>query len=148
MKFSCAQFSPKLHWNIISTVGPGLRSQVSGGLQDPPETWLMVLMCLFWIFRASTNWWSSSGTTSSRPPRWVPLLYYHILMRWVSSLLMICSECLKLEVYNAVSSPRIVTMANQVLTINVTENVRKFSFLIQILSALFISCCIFSELKT
>ncbi|XP_026218248.1 stabilin-2 isoform X2 [Anabas testudineus] len=27
-----------------------------------------------------------------------------------------------LEVYNAVSSPRIVTMANQVLTINVTEN--------------------------
>lgn len=30
---------------------------------------------------------------------------------------------LKLEVYNAVSSPRIMTMANQVLTINVTENV-------------------------
>lgn len=34
-----------------------------------------------------------------------------------------CLSALKLEVYNAVSSPRIVTMANQVLTINVTENV-------------------------
>jgi len=30
---------------------------------------------------------------------------------------------LKLEVFNAMSSPRIVTKANQVLTINVTENV-------------------------
>lgn len=37
--------------------------------------------------------------------------------------MMIHCPGLKLEVYNAVSSPRIVTMANQVLTINVTENV-------------------------
>lgn len=35
---------------------------------------------------------------------------------------MVCVS-VKLEVYNAVSSPRIVTMANQVLTISVTENV-------------------------
>ncbi|TKS90348.1 EGF-like and X-link domain-containing adhesion molecule 2 Fasciclin [Collichthys lucidus] len=37
-------------------------------------------------------------------------------------LMMILLPVLKLDVFNAVSSPRIVTMANQVLTINVTEN--------------------------
>lgn len=45
----------------------------------------------------------------------------HIL--YPSNLLIIIPFGLKLEVYNAVSSPRIVTMANQVLTVNVTENV-------------------------
>lgn len=36
---------------------------------------------------------------------------------------MMSLSCVKLEVYNIVSSPRIETMANQVLTVNVTENV-------------------------
>ena len=31
--------------------------------------------------------------------------------------------CLKLEVYNIASSPRVITMANQVLVFNVTKNV-------------------------
>lgn len=40
----------------------------------------------------------------------------------LSTLIVVRSAVLQLEVYNIVSSPTIVTMANQVLVINVTEN--------------------------
>lgn len=50
----------------------------------------------------------------------------HLLLRPPSSVLCPSSFCFflfKLDVFNLVSTPRLVSLANQVLTVNVTENV-------------------------
>lgn len=89
---------------------------IISSMNNSPDDW-------FWIPRVTANCWSFSGTTLSRPPRWewqsADSLIIHVFPLTVFFYLPV----MQLEIYNAVSTPRYVTMANQVLTITVMENV-------------------------
>lgn len=76
------------------------------------------------ILRVTGNWWSCSGTTWSSLLRSVRFTSSCLNPSQPSALLILfLLLALKVDVCNLVSSHRIVTMANQVLTVNVTGNV-------------------------